>query len=90
MKSKLKPRATKRLKLKSDKSLSILLQFCFQIQLAPVCHGAVGGADAAGGPAPDAGGGQGLTLVHICAQSEPYLSLQPAKHPNTWDTMCSR
>jgi hypothetical protein len=27
-------------------------------------------------------GGQGLTLVHILAQIEPFLSLKPAKHPS--------
>jgi hypothetical protein len=26
---------------------------------------------------------QGLTLVHIFAQLEPLLSLEPAKHPDT-------
>ena len=39
MKPKLKPPGTKRLKLKCD-SLTILLQFCFQFQLAPLRHGA--------------------------------------------------
>jgi hypothetical protein len=33
---------------------------------------------------------QGLTLVHILAQPEPFLSLTPAKHSNTWDKQCSR
>jgi len=28
--------------------------------------------------------GQGLTLVHIFAQPELFLSLKLAKHPNTW------
>ena len=32
---------------------------------------------------------QGLTLVHIFAQPEPFLSLKPAKHPITWNTRCS-
>jgi len=34
--------------------------------------------------------GQGLTLVHIFAQLEPFLSLKPAKHPTTWDRRYSR
>jgi len=34
---------------------------------------------------------RGLTLVHIFAQPEPFLSLKPAaKHPTTWDKKCSR
>jgi hypothetical protein len=33
---------------------------------------------------------QGLTLVHIFAQPEPFLSLKPAKHPTTWDRKSSR
>ena len=33
---------------------------------------------------------QGLTLVHIFAQSEPILSLKPVKQLNTWDKQCSR
>ena len=33
---------------------------------------------------------QGLTLVHIFSQPQPFLSLKPAKHPNTWDKKCSR
>jgi len=33
---------------------------------------------------------QGLTLVHIFAQPEPFWSLKPAKHPTTWDRNCSR
>jgi len=28
---------------------------------------------------------QGLTLVPVSAQREPFLSLKPAKHPTTWD-----
>jgi hypothetical protein len=39
MKPTLKVSGTKRLKLKDDKLLSTLLQFCFQIQLAPLQHG---------------------------------------------------
>jgi hypothetical protein len=34
--------------------------------------------------------GQGLTLVHIFAQPEPFSSLKPARHPITWDRKCSR
>ena len=37
-----------------------------------------------------AGGRQGLTLVHIFAQPEPFWSLKQAKHPTTWDNKCSR
>ena len=33
---------------------------------------------------------QGLTLVHIFAQPEPFLSPKPAKHPTTRDQKCSR
>ena len=47
---------------------------------------AVLGVGAGGG----AGAGQGLTLVHIFAQLELFLSLKPAKDPATWDKMCSR
>jgi hypothetical protein len=32
----------------------------------------------------------GLTLVHVLAQPEPFLSLKPGKHPNTWDKKCPR
>ena len=39
MQPKLKPPETDRLKLKSDKWLSISFHFCFQIQLAPLHHG---------------------------------------------------
>ena len=39
IKPTLKAPGLKRFKLKYDKSLSILLQFCFQIQLAPLHHG---------------------------------------------------
>ena len=28
--------------------------------------------------------GQGLTLVHVFAQAESFLSLKQAKHPTTW------
>jgi hypothetical protein len=35
-------------------------------------------------------GGQELTLVHIFPQPEPFLSLKPAKQPNTGDKKCSR
>jgi hypothetical protein len=38
----------------------------------------------------DSGERQGLTLVHIFAQPESFLSLKPAKHPNLWDKKCSR
>jgi hypothetical protein len=34
--------------------------------------------------------GQGVSLAHIFAQPEPFLSLKPAKHPTTWDKQCSR
>jgi hypothetical protein len=33
---------------------------------------------------------QVLTLVHILAQPEPFLSLKTPKHPTTWDVKCSR
>ena len=33
---------------------------------------------------------QGLILVHIFSEPEPFLSLLPVKHPNTWDKRCSR
>jgi hypothetical protein len=39
IKPTLKVTGTKLLKLKHDKLLSILLQFCIQIQLAPLRHG---------------------------------------------------
>jgi len=39
MKPTLKAPGTKRLKLKYDKLLSILLQFCFQFKLAPLQRG---------------------------------------------------
>ena len=39
IKPTLKPPGTKRLKLKYDKLLSMLLDFCFQIQLAALHHG---------------------------------------------------
>jgi len=39
IKPHLKPPGTKRLTLKYDNSLSILLQFCFQFQLAPLHDG---------------------------------------------------
>jgi len=45
--------------------------------------------NAAAATAEGAGAGQGLILVHNFAQPEPYLSLKPAKHPTTWDNMCS-
>jgi len=75
MKPKLKPPGTKRLKVKHDKSLSILLQFCFQFQLAPLQHGAHLRRPAKDG----VGAGQGLTLVHFSAQLEPCLVTR--KHP---------
>jgi len=31
-----------------------------------------------------------ITLVHIFAQPESFLSLKPAKHPTTWYKKCSR
>ena len=34
--------------------------------------------------------GQGLTLVHVFAHPERFLSLKPTKHPITWDKRCSR
>jgi hypothetical protein len=34
--------------------------------------------------------GQGLTVVHIFAQPEPFLSLKSEQYPNTWDKKCSR
>jgi len=37
----------------------------------------------------DVGERHGLTLVHIFAQPEPFLSLKSAKHPTTWDKKCS-
>jgi hypothetical protein len=33
---------------------------------------------------------QGLTLVNIFAEPEPFLSLKPAKQLTTWDKKCSR
>ena len=33
---------------------------------------------------------QGIPLVHIYAQPEPFLSLKPAKHSTTWERKCSR
>jgi len=33
---------------------------------------------------------QGLTLVQIFAQPEPFLALKPAKQPTTWYKKCSR
>jgi hypothetical protein len=39
MKPRLKAPGTQRFNLKYEKLLSILLQFCFQIQLAPLKHG---------------------------------------------------
>jgi len=39
IKPKFKPPGTKRLKVKYDEVLSILLQFCFQFQLAPLHRG---------------------------------------------------
>jgi hypothetical protein len=70
-----KPPGTKRLKLKCDRLLSILPQFCFQNQIAPLQHG--GAAlmpaydDASIGMA--AAAGQGLTLVHFSAQRKRFL-----------------
>jgi len=55
----LKPPGTKRLKLKYVKVLSILLQFCFQIQLAPPQQDEVGHAEEESR--------QGLTLAHFSA-----------------------
>ena len=68
---------------------------CFQFQRAALqCghhatrHGRLAAAEAREARC---GGRQGLTLVHIFAQSpEPSLSLKPAKYPATWDRECSR
>jgi hypothetical protein len=53
MKPTLKAPGTKRLKLKYDELLSVLLEFCFHIQLAPLHDGGlrvVGGDQQLGAP----------------------------------------
>ena len=81
IKPKLKPPGNKRLELKYIHLLSILLQFCFQIQLAPLHRGvaelAAAGAAAANERAEQAERRQGLTLVHLSAQPKPFWSHLP-------------
>jgi hypothetical protein len=68
----LKAPGIKRLKQKYGELLSILLQFCFQIQIAPLHHGIQAGGAGGGEEQADVacalGGRQGLTLVHFSPQ----------------------
>jgi hypothetical protein len=57
------------LETKLDKTA---FKLCFQIQLEPLQHGVQPGEPVRRG----ARAGQGLTLVHISAQPEPFLTLK--------------
>jgi hypothetical protein len=50
----------------------------------PCCQGVVALLDNR-----DEDGGQGLTLVHIIAQPESFMSPKAAKHPIAWVKRCS-
>ena len=83
MKPTVKAPGTKRLKLKYDRLLSISLQACFQIQLAPLPRGRGSTRLAATGrrrctpPRRRATRRwQGLTLVHVLARPQPSLSMK--------------
>jgi hypothetical protein len=106
LKPKLKPPGAKRLKLKCDILLTTCasrfnLRRCNVVLRFISNHGGFGGGGSGFMPgyhavAVEPAGaaplcyGQGLTLVHMFAQPQPFLSLKPAKHPTTWDRKCSR
>jgi hypothetical protein len=77
IKPTLKVPGTKRLKQKYDKLLSVLLQFCYQFQLAPLHHGAHARAGAA-----DREGNQGRGLL----TSTTLLNLSRLCHRNQQST----
>ena len=71
------------MKLEYDELLSI---FTFEFNLRRYTLEYKNGGSGTNGRKFDLG--QGLTLVLIFAQPEPFLSLKPAKHPTKWDRKC--
>ena len=76
----LKAPGTERLKLKYYPRLSVLLQCCFQIQIAPLHEGELDADDADAHCVRQRAAGRGLTLAHFTAQLEdlrnPSLTLE--------------
>jgi len=83
VKPTLKPPGSLLLKLRHDGALSHLLQFCFQIQLAPLqlaCPGPVRGVRRHGDPR-HRHDGKGLHSSSFPAQPEPFVSQNNPNHP---------